>query len=68
MHGGVGGHVGVITALIQAWLKDHDKTVDNPDEAMFGRVTYNWQELKNIISRDGSYQNQQLLDLWSKMT
>lgn len=66
LQGGVGAHVGVITALIRAWSQEVNKNVVDLDQTLFGRVTYLWQELKNRMDENDAYRTAEILSLWNE--
>ena len=66
--GGVGSHYGVISALVQAWTRDHKEYAVDYDRPLLGRSTLLWQELKNRAEDNGLSWKTDMLAVWPKDT
>ena len=53
--GAVGSHKEVIHMLREAFEQDERLGLDDPDQRLFGRVTYLWQEIVNRVEDNGMY-------------
>ena len=62
--GAVGSHREVVRMLGEAFERDEKLGLNEPDQQLFGRVTYLWQEIVNRIEENQMYSGTFDMSFW----